>query len=151
MPGYWPKLLGQLDTPPATDEVSESSTCLLTLVPAPLSPDTLGVRLGLRSSRINNVQCLLALIGQYFAEVSIQILCPLLKSDCLADLKQFFIVSPILQRSFPLRVSSTAKSFHFHVVQFTYFFFWLFLLLVSHLRKHGLKSKAMKTYCCSLL
>ena len=70
--------------------------------------------------------CLLAITLQkclfkYFA--------PLLKSDCLTDLKRFFMVSPILQRSFPLRVSSTAKSFHFHVVQFTYFFFLVIFAL----------------------
>lgn len=49
---------------------------------------------------------------------------PLLKSDCLTDLKQFFIISPILQRSLPLRVSPTARGFHFRVVQLTYLFIY---------------------------
>lgn len=56
------------------------------------------------------------------------------------DLKQFFIISPILQRSLPLRVSPTARGFHFRVVQLTfiYIYFFVIFLLVSHLRNHGI-------------
>ena len=56
---------------------------------------------------------------------------PLLKSDCLTDWKQLFIISPILQRSLPLRVSPTARGFHFRVVQFTFIYIYFFHFSLS--------------------
>lgn len=42
VPGCRPKLLGQLDRPPATHGVSDSSTSLLTVAPVPLISNILG-------------------------------------------------------------------------------------------------------------
>ena len=76
----------------------------------------------------STLSCLLAITLQ---KCLLKYLAPLLKSDCLTDLEQFFVISPILQRSLPLRVSSPARSFHVHRVQFTCCFLGIFALGVT--------------------